>query len=432
MRIAQVYPHLVICLPHVLLFDALAIVIYQMARRLARDHQVVVYPRRAVGQPAIDAHEGVIYRRVREELDRAINSLKLLDATRLLRAERPFRLSTLYYPNYARRVGRDIHNRRCQIVHIHGMTPFIPVMRRFAPEARIVLHMHDHSLADFDPALLAPRLAQTALVLGCSEFVTAAIRERFPAIADRCHTLHNGVDRRFLDIRSDPAHSQTVLFIGRISPEKGVHVLLDAMRRLASSHPEASLTIVGPADVAPRQFVDPLRRDGAVAGLEHFLARPGAYSRELSRQIRGTPMLHVQRLGAVAHDALTAHYAAAGVFVFPSVWHEPFGLPVIEAMAAGLPVVATRGGAFPEVIVDGQTGFLVERGDVQSLSRAISTLLANPGLRARMGAAGRARVASLFTWERSVSRLVELYEGVLDPPRSASCPFSPHASSSPL
>ena len=85
---------------------------------------------------------------------------------------------------------------------------------------------------------------------------------------------------------------------------------------------------------------------------------------------------------------------------------------VIEAMAAGLPVVATRGGALPEVVVHGETGFLVDRGDTQGLNDAIATLLANPTLRARMGAAGRKRVEELFTWEQCVARLNELYSGV--------------------
>jgi glycosyltransferase involved in cell wall biosynthesis len=78
-------------------------------------------------------------------------------------------------------------------------------------------------------------------------------------------------------------------------------------------------------------------------------------------------------------------------------------------MAAGLPVVATRGGALPEIVVEGETGFLVERGDVQGLRAAISELLANPSLRQRMGAAGRQRVRELFTWDRCVAQLVELY-----------------------
>jgi glycosyltransferase involved in cell wall biosynthesis len=117
--------------------------------------------------------------------------------------------------------------------------------------------------------------------------------------------------------------------------------------------------------------------------------------------------------GMVANDAITALYAHAGLFVFPSIWQEPFGLPLIEAMAAGLPVIATVSGAFPEIVQHGVTGLLVERGNPETLAKAIDRLLVDPSLRLRMGTAGRARIAELFTWDRSVARLVELYERCL-------------------
>src|SRR3569833_885459 len=113
--------------------------------------------------------------------------------------------------------------------------------------------------------------------------------------------------------------------------------------------------------------------------------------------------------GPVLNRDVGPRFGGAGIFVFPSLWHEPFGIPVIEAMAAGLPVVATRGGALPEIVVEGETGFLVERGDVQGLRLAIAKLLANPALRAKMCAAGRQQNKQLFTWEHCVDRLQELY-----------------------
>jgi len=256
--------------------------------------------------------------------------------------------------------------------------------------------------------VVGPRLEQAALILGCSDFVVDAVRRRFPAVAARCHTLYNGVDRRFLEIRSDPAHSQSVLFVGRLCPEKGVHVLMEAMGKLPASQRMPELNLVGPLDVAPKEFVDPFRKDPLFKGLDEFYSRPATFHERLKQQAQelgDRAILH----GRVLNSDIGEHYAKAGIFVFPSLWHEPFGIPVIEAMAAGLPVVATRGGALPEIVVHGETGFLVDRGDVAGLSRAISTLLANPALRARMGAAGRARVREMFTWEHCVYRLNQLY-----------------------
>jgi spore coat protein SA len=406
MKIAQVYPHSVISVPEVDIYDALAIVNYEIGRRLAHDHCVVTYPKWARGQRELECHEGVTYRRMPEGVDGAVNLLRVLD-NRLFKPERPFRLNSLYYAHYARRVARDIRERQCQVVHIHSVTNFIPTIRSFNPNARIVLHMHDHSLADFDSTVVGPRLEQAALVLGCSDFVVNAIRERFPAVAARCHTLYNGVDQRFLEIRADPARSRQILFVGRLCPEKGVHVVLEALQRLGG-HSSYELNLVGPLDVAPKEFVDPFCKDPLFAGLEAFYCRPGTYQDLLLREaatLGGRAFLH----GRVLNRDIGTQYAKAGIFVFPSLWHEPFGIPVIEAMAAGLPVVATRSGALPEIVVDGETGFLVDRGDSGGLSAAVAKLLANPLLRAKMGAAGRERVRNSFTWDRCVARLNELY-----------------------
>jgi glycosyltransferase involved in cell wall biosynthesis len=408
MEIAQVYPHAVIPVPCVDLHDALAIVNFELARRLARTHTVVSYVKQGPGQRADENYEGVLYRRIPEGLDRALNAFKLLN--RGLSAQRPFRLSPLYYAHFVRSVARDIRSRRCRVVHLHSVNNFIPVIRRLNKQAAIVLHMHDHSLADFDPAVVGARIAQADLILGCSDFVTDAIRRRFSPVADRCHTLYNGIDQRFLEIRSDPARSQRVLFVGRLCPEKGVHVLLDAMRRLPGRQAR-EVSLVGPLDVAPREFVDPFHRDPLFSGLAPFYARPADYQAWLERQAAAIGG-HVSFHGPVHNRQIGPLYAEAGVFVFPSLWHEPFGIPVIEAMAAGLPVVATRSGALPEIVVDGETGLLVDRGDAEGLSAAIGRLLASPLLRARMGAAGRERARNLFTWDRCVARLNELYARV--------------------
>ncbi len=411
-KIAQVYPHADIPLPDTRLYDALAIVNYEIGRRLARRYEVVTYPKWVPGEKEIESHEGVIYRRIPERLDRALNGLRLLDAARLLNRGRPFRLSPFYYAHYAHEVARDIRERGIDLVHLHTVSSFIGPIRRANPHARIVLHMHDHSLADFDPAVIGPRLKEAALILGCSRFVAEEVRRLHPAAAARCHELYNGVDGRFLEVDSNPAASRTVLFVGRLCPEKGIHVLLSAMSDVVRAHPQASLSLVGPLDLSPKEYVDPHRRDPMFNGLTRYYGNPGAYYDLICRDVGalgGRAFLH----GRMANAEIGSHYSRAGIFVFPSLWHEPFGIPVIEAMAAGLPVVATRGGALPELVVDGETGILIERGDSEGLAAAIGRLLENPQLRERMGAAGRKRVQRLFTWERSVARLEELYGTVL-------------------
>jgi glycosyltransferase involved in cell wall biosynthesis len=110
-------------------------------------------------------------------------------------------------------------------------------------------------------------------------------------------------------------------------------------------------------------------------------------------------------LGEVSRQALAVEYAGADVFCLPTV-QEGFGLVFAEAMVAGLPVVACRAAAVPEVVEDRRTGFLVNPRSPDELAMAMETLLTNPGLRAEMGEAGRRRAEALDL-ERVAARFVD-------------------------
>jgi glycosyltransferase involved in cell wall biosynthesis len=111
----------------------------------------------------------------------------------------------------------------------------------------------------------------------------------------------------------------------------------------------------------------------------------------------------------VPHDEVLAAWRHATVGLVPSVWPEPFGLVAVEAMAAGVPVIASRVGGLPEVVTDGVTGLLVEPGDAASLADAIDGLLRNPDERALLGRAGMKDVDRFD----AVSALAHVYDEVL-------------------
>jgi len=116
--------------------------------------------------------------------------------------------------------------------------------------------------------------------------------------------------------------------------------------------------------------------------------------------------------GRVSTEELVRRYNKAEILVSPSVY-EGFGLPAAEAMACAVPVVATTAGAFPEVVADGETGWLVTPGDAHALAGAIKRLMADPAERKRMGDAGRRRMQERFTWRETARKTVALYEEIL-------------------
>jgi alpha-maltose-1-phosphate synthase len=144
----------------------------------------------------------------------------------------------------------------------------------------------------------------------------------------------------------------------------------------------------------------------ALAGFEQ--ARAGQRGAELWVVGRDQPASAppgVKLLGPKSRDEVARLYARASAFVLPSV-REPFGLAFLEAMAFGLPCIGTQVEAIPEIVEDGVTGFVVAPRDAGAVARALRTLLDDPARARRMGAAGHARFAERYGWERAVERML--------------------------
>jgi glycosyltransferase involved in cell wall biosynthesis len=172
----------------------------------------------------------------------------------------------------------------------------------------------------------------------------------------------------------DVAGHRVVLYVGKLSPGKGTPDLTAAAREVAAAVPDVLFVLVG---------------DGEMDA--------------------GTPW--IRRLGPLPNEDVLALYPLAEMVVVPSVIPDALSRVILEAMSAGRPVVATRVGGTPELVVDGKTGILVERGAPGELARAIVTLLNDAGLRAALGAGARRHVAERLSAENSVDRLLALYEG---------------------
>jgi len=181
----------------------------------------------------------------------------------------------------------------------------------------------------------------------------------------------------------------------------------------SSHHPDAHLELIGPVGATPYEMIHFSRDDSYLVAIEPYYRR-GAYAELLRTKVSELPSGSVSFFNkGMRFSELLPHYHSACIFAFPSVWEEPFGMPLIEAMASHTPVVATRGGAFPEIIEDGRSGLLVERSNVQSLAEAMLQLLSNPNQRHAMAQAAFDRASTMFSWDRIAEDLLKEYERLL-------------------
>jgi glycosyltransferase involved in cell wall biosynthesis len=270
-------------------------------------------------------------------------------------------------------------------------------------------------LSQLDEATIARRLAAVDLVLGTSDHITGLVRQRFPQYAERCHTVYNGVDLDAFavdDVVTDGGAVESarprIVFVGRVSPEKGVHDLIEAMPRVLERFPDTTLELIGHVGALDRSFIVDVSDDPLVAGLARFYPRDyGETLAEMAAPLGD----HVRFFGGLSHSDVVRHVASADVLVNPS-YSESFGMSLVEAMACRTPVVATSVGGMRE-IVDDDVGRLVDPADPVALAVAIVELLATPDVRRRMGQAGRARVERTFSWDVVARRTLHFYTQVV-------------------
>ncbi len=386
---------------------SIAIWIDRVAARLAREHgvEVVVYGRNRSGGWQEETRDGVTDCRVPLGADpRVLRWLQRLPS----RPGRPSFASSWYFRTYTRNVARDAAARGCDVVHLFNFPQTVPVVRAKNRAAKIVLHMQCEWLAQLDRAVIRRQIETADALVGCSDFVTRSTVAAFPDAADRCHTVYNGVDTdTFVGQQRTEREGPQLVFVGRVSPEKGVHVLLDAFEIVLREHPNARLRIVGPPAEAPSEFMVFPGGDPVLAEL--FGRYGGSYLPALDQRAAALGAERVEFSRSVPHSELSPLFADADVAVVPSIWQEPFGMIVAEAMSCETPVVASRVGGIPEIIVDGETGILVERSDPAALAAALLEVLGDADFRASAGPAGRARAVELFAWDRIAAATRALY-----------------------
>lgn len=237
--------------------------------------------------------------------------------------------------------------------------------------------------------------ASAILCVGAGE--QKAVQERYPH--KNVLLLPNGVNSErfatgdgagFRARRGIPAEATVILTVGRIDVQKNQMLLLRLLPELRRMDPRAHLVLIGHVTNASyRQEIEAYAQRQGLTG--HLTLIPG--------------------LDTASHELVNA-YHAADLFALPSV-HEPFGIVVLEAWAAGLPVVASRVGGIPSFVVEGADGLLFDPDDEAQVVAAFFRALTDQPLRAAMAARGKARAAAEYGWDVVTRKLVGIYEDAI-------------------
>lgn len=355
-------------------------IVGSVAPHLLPDFRVCVFSRRGAGLATKQTVRGVLHIRPSAGKGGKRYALRTL---RWLRRLDPAMIQVENRPRLAGWIKRRMRHKRVWL-SLHSLT--------FVTRPHIA------------PAELRRCLADVDRIVVNSEFLRSQIAALAPAASHKIVVNYPGVDERRFTSRWSPEGEERrrrlldrlgyrdkriVLYAGRLIEIKGVHHLLSAVPDIAAAFPDTVVVVVGSAFYGS--------------------GKPTPYVRRLHREGGKYPQ-HVRFVPYVGHDELPDWYKLADVVVVPSFEREAFGLVNAEAMASGVPVVATDAGGIREIVMHGETGLLLPPEELPTaLPSAICRLLGDPDEARRMGEAGWRRVCSLFTWRHCARRLAELY-----------------------
>jgi len=302
-----------------------------------------------------------------------------------------------------RSLARIARSHRPEILHLHymGFLNFYSWVARLRSVKKVFFTDHHSRSAGYTPGRApfwkrcAARLINSPLtrVISVSNYGYDCMTAFDLLPKSRFEMIYNGVDltrvkddpQLGLDFRrrySIPTDRAIVTQVSWIIPEKGITDVLETARLVTQQNRNVQFVLVGDG-----AYLEQYMKDAAAMGIED----------------------RVTWTGMVRDPFGEGVFAAADVICQFSRWEEVFGWMIAEGMAHGKPVVATRVGGIPELITDGQTGYLVPRGDTKAMSEKLLVLLADPVMRARMGEAGRAVVAEKFDLRKNVAQLISSY-----------------------
>jgi glycogen(starch) synthase len=230
------------------------------------------------------------------------------------------------------------------------------------------------------------------LVLCVSEFVQDYVVREAGVPRERTRVVHNGIELDWFTITraENPSGDLRLLYAGRLSPDKGVHTILEALGRLNQANPHAPIRLSLYGSGTP-EYENRLREQARNLGIEKW----------------------VELKGLVPREQMPSVFAQHEVLLFPSIWPEPLARILQEAMACELVVIGTATGGTNEILLDGENGLIFEVGDSAMLAEKINLIASEPSLREKLAKAARKTVEERFSLNRMVIEIEESFNQIL-------------------
>ncbi len=300
-------------------------------------------------------------------------------------------------PRVYRRIKKILIHEKFDVIHLHEpMTPVLPltVLRHapVTPQSAIIGTFHAYRESNpgynYGKPILERCFDRLDGRIAVSEAAYNYVNSYYPG---EYTIIPNGIDLQQFGPHVPPLpwrrdEQPTILFVGRLEPRKGFKYLLQAFPYVRQAIPNARLLVVG------------------------------AYSREDKEPYvmwaRRNNVHGIRFVGPVSEEELPHYYRSCDVFCAPSTGFESFGIVLLEAMASGVPIVASDITGYRQVLRHGEEGWLVEPENEQALAQALTSLLQDPYRRSQMGHKGQTRAAT-YSWDKISRRVLHFYEEVL-------------------
>ena len=266
------------------------------------------------------------------------------------------------------------------IIHIHNRPTYVFIAKKLNPKAKVILHMHNDHVLSLNKRQVLNLKKSCDLIISVSNYIQNNIILHFKKndsnIYDICKVCFNGTNPSKFKVISNIKNENSLLFIGRLLPEKGIKQLMEAVLLVSEKIPEIKLVIAGNS------------------GFGHM--DDTLFVKSL-KQIAKKKTTTFQFLGYISHEKVPDLFKKTSLYIVPSIWNEPFGIVVLEGMASKIPMIVSNKGGIPEIT--GNTIISLDCNNIELLAEKIIYALEHKKEMKEYAQKAYKRYINNFTWQ---------------------------------